>query len=76
MLRTPAPGPPPPPRQAPEDDGGSPVSAYLVELRPRSKAAQRTTVDDWVVAYQVGWAAGWVGGGWACGQAPSFWQVP
>lgn len=46
------------PQQGPEDDGGSPVCSYLVELRPRSQAARRTTGNDWVLAYQV---AGWLG---------------
>ena len=45
------------PIQGPEDDGGSAISAYQVEVRPRSAAAVRDLADDWLIAYQVGQGA-------------------
>lgn len=39
--------------QAPEADGGSPVSSYEVELRPKSKAALAGMADEWLTVYQV-----------------------
>ena len=39
--------------QAPEADGGSPVSSYQVELRPKSKAGLAGMTDEWLTVYQV-----------------------
>lgn len=39
--------------QAPEGDGGSAVSSYEVELRPKSKASLAGMTDEWLTVYQV-----------------------
>ena len=39
--------------QAPEADGGSPVTSYQVELRPKSKAGLAGMTDEWLTVYQV-----------------------
>ena len=39
--------------QAPEADGGSAVSNYEVELRPKSKASLAHMTDEWLTVYQV-----------------------
>lgn len=39
--------------EAPEADGGSPVSSYQVELRPKSKAGLAGMSDEWLTVYQV-----------------------
>lgn len=39
--------------QEPDDDGGSPIVYYQVEVRPRCAAARRNLADDWSVYYQV-----------------------
>ncbi|KAL3147790.1 Fibronectin type III domain-containing protein 3B, variant 2 [Trebouxia sp. C0010 RCD-2024] len=38
--------------EAPEADGGSPVSSYQVELRPKSKAGLAGMSDEWLTVYQ------------------------
>ena len=40
--------------QAPEADGGSPVTSYEVELRPKTKAGLAGMTDEWLTVYQVG----------------------
>ncbi len=51
---------PPPPHlpplanlQAPEDDGGSPIQYYQVQVRARTPAARNSHADEWLVMYQV-----------------------
>lgn len=39
--------------QAPEADGGSPVTSYEVELRPKTKAGLASMTDEWLTVYQV-----------------------
>jgi len=39
---------------APEADGGSAVTSYEVELRPKSKAGLAGMTDEWLTVYQVG----------------------
>lgn len=39
--------------EAPEADGGSPVTSYQVELRPKSKAGLAGMTDEWLTVYQV-----------------------
>lgn len=43
------------PLQGPEDDGGSAVQSFDVEIRPKSAAAVQGLADEWLLAYQVGW---------------------
>lgn len=40
--------------QGPEDDGGSTIQSYDVEIRPKSAAAVQGLADEWLLAYQVG----------------------
>ena len=44
--------------QGPEDDGGSPVVGYQVQLRPRTMAARQGGADEWLVVYQARWWRG------------------
>ncbi len=37
----------------PEADGGSAVTSYEVELRPKSKAGLAGMTDEWLTVYQV-----------------------
>lgn len=39
--------------QPPEADGGSPVTSYEVELRPKTKAGLASMTDEWLTVYQV-----------------------
>lgn len=38
---------------APVEDGGSAISNYEVELRPKSKLALEGISNEWVIVYQV-----------------------
>lgn len=38
--------------QGPEDDGGSTIQSYDVEIRPKSAAAVQGLADEWLLAYQ------------------------
>ncbi|KAL4434999.1 hypothetical protein ABPG77_003824 [Micractinium sp. CCAP 211/92] len=38
--------------EGPEDDGGSAIQSYDVEIRPKSAAAVQGLADEWLLAYQ------------------------
>lgn len=37
----------------PEDDGGSPVTLYQLELQPHCKAAMESLEKDWLLVFEV-----------------------
>ena len=48
------PHPAPPCLQGPQDDGGSPIQYYQVQVRARTPAARSGATDEWLAMYQVG----------------------
>lgn len=48
--------------QAPEDDGGSPVTSYQVQVRPRNSGTRQGDADEWLAVYQGREPACTVGG--------------